>query len=159
MAVPLLPKPVNARAETIFVKAAFRQGIKYKRCLIPMSGFYEWHQEEGLKQPYFFQKKNHDLLAVAALWDTWHQNDEVIHSCCLITTDANTLINPVHHRMPVILSEEAQAIWLDNAQCPKEKLIELMKPHAYEDLEGYRVTTLVNKADFDHPLAIEPLSK
>nr|WP_237759432.1 SOS response-associated peptidase [Legionella parisiensis] len=150
---------INARAETLFEKPAFRQAMKSKRCLMPMSGFYEWHQEDGMKQPYFFQKKNRDLLAVAALWDTWQHEEEVIHSCCLITTDANPLMLPVHHRMPVILDEEAQAIWLNNTQCDKAQLIALMKPYPYDDLEGYRVTTLVNKADFDHPLAMEPLSK
>ncbi len=124
-----------------------------------MSGFYEWHQEDGIKQPYFFQKKNRDLLAVAALWDTWQHEEEVIHSCCLITTDANPLMMPVHHRMPVILDEEAQAIWLNNTQCDKAQLIGLLKPYPYEDLEGYRVTNLMNKADFDHPLAMELLSK
>lgn len=61
---------INARAETIFEKPAFRDAIKCKRCLMPMSGFYEWHQEEGIKQPYYFRKTNHDLLAVAALWAT-----------------------------------------------------------------------------------------
>ncbi|HIF0226753.1 TPA: SOS response-associated peptidase [Legionella anisa] len=150
---------INARAETLFEKPAFRQAMKSKRCLIPMSGFYEWHQEDGIKQPYFFQKRNRDLLAVAALWDTWQHEEEVIHSCCLITTDANSFMMPVHHRMPVILDEEAQAIWLNNTQCDKAQLIALMKPYPYGDLEGYRVTTLVNKADFDHPLAMEPLSK
>lgn len=150
---------INARAETLFEKPAFRQPMKSKRCLMPMSGFYEWHQEGGAKQPYFFQKKNHDLLAVAALWDTWQHNDEVIHSCCLITTDANPLMQPVHHRMPVILDEEAQSIWLNNTQCDKAQLTALMKPYPYEDLEGYRVTTLMNRADFDYPLAMEPLSK
>ncbi|ARM35526.2 SOS response-associated peptidase (plasmid) [Legionella longbeachae] len=149
---------INARAETLFEKPAFRQLMKSKRCLMPMSGFYEWHHEGGVKQPYFFQKKNHDLLAVAALWDTWQHENEVIHSCCLITTDANSLLEPVHHRMPVILDEEAQAIWLNNTQCDKAQLMALMKPYSYEDLEGYRVTTLMNKADFDHPLAMEPLS-
>ncbi|QLZ68957.1 Putative SOS response-associated peptidase YedK [Legionella sp. PC1000] len=150
---------INARAETLFEKPAFRQAMKSKRCLMPMSGFYEWHQENGVKQPYFFQKKNRDLLAVAALWDTWQYAGEVIHSCCLITTDANPLMEPVHHRMPVILDEEAQAIWLNNSQCDKAQLISLMKPYPHDDLEGYKVSTLVNKADFDHPLAMEPLFK
>ncbi|CZM30425.1 SOS response-associated peptidase family protein [Legionella pneumophila] len=99
------------------------------------------------------------MLAVAAIRDTWQQNDEVIHSCCLITTDANPLMQPVHNRMPLILDEKGQVIWLNNIQCPKEQLVALMKPYPYEDLQGYRVTTLVNKANFDHPLAMEPLSE
>ncbi|HAT4687017.1 TPA: SOS response-associated peptidase, partial [Legionella pneumophila] len=68
-------------------------------------------------------------------------------------------MQPVHNRMPVILGEEAQAIWLNNTQYDKAQLMALMKPYPYEDLEGYRVTTLVNKANFDHPLAMEPLSE
>nr|WP_223800033.1 SOS response-associated peptidase [Legionella longbeachae] len=148
---------INARAETIFEKPAFRQAMKSKRCLMPMSGFYEWHDEKGIKQPYFFQKNNYDLLAVAALWDTWQHEEGVIHSCCLITTDVNPLMLPIHHRMPVILDEEAQSIWLNNTQCDKAQLMALMKPYSYEDLEGYRVTTLMNNAGFDYPLAMERL--
>jgi len=99
------------------------------------------------------------LLAVAALWDTWQGEDEVIHTCCLITTDANPLMQPIHHRMPVILDEQGQSLWLDNLQCPKDELMALLQPYRYDDLEGYRVSTLVNKAQFDHPLAIDPLLK
>lgn len=148
---------INARAETLFEKPAFRNAMKSKRCLMPMSGFYEWHVEEGVRQPYYFHKKNQELLAVAALWDTWQSDIDVIHSCCLITTDANPLMKPVHHRMPVILDEKAQSLWLDNSQCPKEELLALLQPYPFDDLEGYRVSLLMNKADFDHPLAIEPL--
>lgn len=147
---------INARAETLFEKPAFRNAVKSKRCLMPMSGFYEWHVEEGVKQPYFFRKKNQELLAVAAIWDMWQFETEIIHSCCLITSDANPLMEPVHHRMPVILEKDAQSFWLDNSQCPKEELLALLKPYPNEDLEGYRVSTLVNKANFNHPLAIEP---
>ena len=98
------------------------------------------------------------LLAVAALWDTWGHDEEVLHSCCLITTDANPLMQPVHHRMPVILDESEQEIWLNNTQCVKEQLMALLKSYPYNDLEGYRVSALVNKTSFDHPLAIRPLS-
>lgn len=96
-------------------------------------------------------------MAVAALWDTWQHEEGVIHSCCLITTNANPLMLPIHHRMPVILDEEAQSIWLNNTQCDKAQLMALMKPYSYEDLEGYRVTTLMNNAGFDYPLAMERL--
>ncbi|MGL5742844.1 MAG: SOS response-associated peptidase [Legionella sp.] len=113
---------INARAEIIFEKPTFRQVIKSKRCLMPMSGFYEWHQENGRKQPYFFQKNNHELLAVAGLWDTWRHDEEVLHSYCLITTDANPLMQPVQRRMPVILDEAEQEIWLNNTQYVKEQL-------------------------------------
>jgi putative SOS response-associated peptidase YedK len=149
----------NARGETVFEKPAFRQIIKTKRCLMPMSGFYEWHEEEHVKQPYFFRKKNKELLAVAALWDTWQHGEEVLHSCCLLTTSANSLIQPIHHRMPVLLDKESQGLWLDNTHCDEHELISLIQPYPKNDLEGYPVSTLVNQARFDQPLAIEPLVK
>ena len=80
-----------------------------------MSGFYEWRVENGIKQPYYIKHQHDEYLAIAALWDTWFKGEEVIHSCCLVTTDANELMKPIHHRMPVVLSKEAQAIWMNNA--------------------------------------------
>lgn len=150
---------INARAETVFEKPAFHTAMKSKRCLMPMSGFFEWHQEGNVKQPYYFQKSDRSLLAIAALWDTWYHEDEVIHSCCLLTTEANELMEPVHHRMPVLLNEEEQITWLDNSHCNKEQLIQLMKPYPHNDLMCYPVNPLVNKAAFDNPLVIEPLTK
>lgn len=147
---------INARAETVFEKPAFRSPIKSKRCLMIMSGFFEWHQETWGKQPYYFQKNNGELLAVAALWDTWHHESEVIHSCCLITTQANQIMQPVHHRMPVILNEEEQLLWLDNSQFNKKQLVELMKPYAEDNLTCYPVNPLMNHAEFNNPLAIAP---
>lgn len=148
---------INARGDSVFEKPAFRHAIKSKRCIVPMSGFYEWKVEVGRKQPYYFRKKNSDLLAVAALWDTWQHQEEVIHSCCLITTEANQLMSPIHHRMPVLLDEAAQVAWLDNAPFNQTTLQSLIKPYSNTDLEGYAVTPLVNKAGFNHPVAIEPL--
>ena len=151
-------KPLaNARGETVFEKPAFRQAIKSKRCILPMSGFYEWHDESGHKQPYFFRMKNNDYLAVAAFWDTWHQGDEVLHTCCLITTTANSLVEPVHQRMPALLDKDAQALWLDNTRFDKAELSRLIKPYASDELISYPVSTKVNQARFNEPSAIEPL--
>lgn len=148
---------INARCDTVLEKPSFRQAIKSRRCLIPMSGFYEWREEVTGKQPYFFKKNNEALLAVAALWETWQQDDVVFHTCCLITTDANALVGPVHNRMPLLLDERAQELWLDNSTFDELQLKELMRPYPGEDLIGYPVTNLVNKSAFDCPAAIEPL--
>lgn len=150
---------INARAESLFDKPAFRTAVKSKRCLMPMTGFYEWHLEEGVKQPYFIQKKNHDLMAVAALWDSWQYEGKVLHSCCLVTTEANALMQPIHHRMPLILDEKAQSIWLNNSQYSKGKLMTIMTPYIHEDLQGYKVSRLVNNSRFEHPLTTKPLSE
>jgi putative SOS response-associated peptidase YedK len=148
---------INARAESLFEKPAFRQAIKSKRGIMVMSGFYEWHLERGVKQPYYVTSKNNEYLAIAALWDTWQSEEEVIHSCCLITTNANELMLPIHHRMPVILSKEDQKIWMNNQNYNQAQLISIMQPYTKEDLISYPVTREMNVAAFDVPRAIEPL--
>lgn len=148
----------NARAETIFEKPAFRQSIKSKRGIMVMSGFYEWRIEQGIKQPYYIKQEKDEYLAIAALWDTWQLDEEVIHSCCLITTRANPLMEPIHHRMPVILSKEHQSLWLSNQQYHQEQLTEIMQPYAGTDLVCFPVTREMNRSSFDLPSAIEPLS-
>nr|WP_233588703.1 SOS response-associated peptidase [Legionella sp. km535] len=149
---------INARAETLFEKPAFCQPIKSKRGIMVMSGFYEWHLEQGIKQPYYVTSKNQEYLAIAALWDTWQSGDEVIHSCCLITTDANELMRPIHHRMPVLLSKEDQMIWMNNQEYNPGQLISIMQPCSGDDLISYRVTREMNTAAFDLPDAILPLA-
>ncbi len=149
---------INARAETLFEKPAFRQPIKSKRGIMVMSGFYEWHLEQGLKQPYYVTSKNQEYLAVAALWDTWQSGEEVIHSCCLITTGANELMRSIHHRMPVLLSKEDQMIWMNNQEYNPAQLISIMQPYPSDDLISYPVTREMNTAAFDLPAAIQPLA-
>jgi len=149
---------INARAETVFEKPAFKNSMKSKRGILVMSGFYEWRVENGLKQPYYFKQKNDEFLAIAALWDTWQGDNEVLHTCCLITTPANELMAPIHHRMPVILPKEHYGLWMDNATCHPEQLIDMMKPYVYSDIEYFPVTKEMNRVAFDVPIAIEPLS-
>jgi putative SOS response-associated peptidase YedK len=106
---------INARAETVAEKPAFRTAFKARRCLIPASGFYEWVPTGGKhKQPYHFHLKVGKPFAFAGLWERWHGGDgEPVESCSIITTEANAVVRPVHERMPVILAPDDFAAWLD----------------------------------------------
>lgn len=152
------PPLINARAETVATKPAFRSSFESKRRIVLMSGYFEWQQREHYKQPYYIHLKKHQLLAVAALWDTWQSHaGEVIHSCCLITTQANSLVARFHDRMPVILTKEQQDFWLD-AQCHETALLEsLLTAYESNELVVYPVTPKMNHWRYQHADAIKPI--
>lgn len=107
---------INARSETVAEKPAFKKTFKTHRGLVIMSGFFEWIQKNGKKQPYYFKHTGDKPLAIAALWDTWQgESDAEIISCCILTTHANQLMQPIHDRMPVILNKHEQSAWLDHS--------------------------------------------
>lgn len=153
-------KLANARSETVMDKPSFRRSFQSKRCLLLMSGFFEWQQQVNKKQPYYIESKKRDeLLAVAALWDSWQnpEEDEEIQSCCLLTTGANELMKPIHNRMPVILETHEQSVWLDN-QSTTQELTSLLKPYAGSDLHCYAVSTKVNNSRYEEVDTITPLN-
>jgi putative SOS response-associated peptidase YedK len=152
------PPLINARAESIDTKPAFRHSLKNKRGLIVMSGFFEWHTEDGKKQPYYITSKNNNLLAIAALWDIWQSSEgEIIHSCCLITTASNSLLQSVHHRMPAILNVSEQKLWLDTSSYDKT-LLATLHPYAEDDLTLYPVTKKVSYWRYTEKDAIQRLN-
>lgn len=115
-------KLANARGETVAEKPSFRSAFKARRCLIPASGFYEWKTEKGVKYPWFISLKSGNPMAFAGLWETWHPKDgEDIESCCIITTDAYKLMDPIHDRMPVILDQDQWTIWLSQQEHQADK--------------------------------------
>ena len=146
----------NARCETVFQTAVFSKPVQSRRCLMLMSGFFEWQQNASGKQPYYIHKANHELLAVAAFWEAWQGEDKMIYSCCLVTCEASSLMKPIHHRMPVLLNTEQQKIWLNNTRFSQDELMAMMRPHEDDELIAYPVTPLVNRPQFNNPLAIEP---
>jgi len=150
-------KLANARAEGIEAKPSFRTPFKRKRCLVVADGFYEWKQTKP-KVPYYFRMKNQAVFAFAGLWDVWHDptGAEVV-TCCLITTTPNSLLATVHHRMPVILQKQFYDLWLSAAAPPVEQLQQVLVPYPAEEMEGFPVSTLVNKPQNDGPGCIEPL--
>ena len=121
---------INARADTVHEKPAYREAFKKRRCLIPASGFYEWRKEKGRKQPYNIRLKDTDIFAFAGLWEHWEGPEgEVIDSCSIIVTEANKLIEPIHDRMPVILSTKGYDTWLDPDNHNTNTLRDLLTPY------------------------------
>jgi putative SOS response-associated peptidase YedK len=152
-------KMINARAETVAQKNAFKGPLRRRRCLIPASGFYEWEKTGRAKQPWWFFLKGDRLSVMAGLWDVWRSPDgEGLETFTIITTTANELVGRIHDRMPVILRPEAEAAWLDPTQDDPARLLPLLTPLPAEDMDAYRVSTLVNSPAHDSPEVIAPLA-
>jgi putative SOS response-associated peptidase YedK len=148
---------INARAETAATKPAFRVALRKRRCLIPGDGFYEWKPTGRRKQPVYIALKSREPFGFAGLWESWTSpKGEEIRSCTIITTEANELLKPIHDRMPVILTRDAEAVWLDPTTEDAAKLLSLLKPYPEEGMEVYPVSRLVNSPENDSPDCIEP---
>lgn len=148
---------INARAETVAEKPAFRAALKRRRCLIPADGFYEWKAEGRKKTPMYIQLKDGDPFAFAGLWEAWQSPDgDLVKSCTLITTTPNPLMEKIHDRMPVILPPSAYEAWLGPGELPATKLQSLLKPFAASKMKAAAVSTLVNNPANDLPECIVP---
>lgn len=149
---------VNARAETVQAKPAFRQPFRQRRCAVPADGFYEWRTEGGKKRPFFFRLKEDEPFAFAAIWEEWQQPDGgAIPSFCLLTTEANAVLAPVHHRMPVMLDQAGVDRWLGAAAAESEAtLAPLLRPFPPERMEAVAVNPWVNRAGNEGPRCLEP---
>jgi putative SOS response-associated peptidase YedK len=147
---------INARAETIAEKPAFRSAFKRRRCLVVADGFYEWQHISGKKQPFYIHLPDKQPFGLAGLWEHWESPEgEIVESCTIITTAANELMQPIHERMPVIIHPQDYDLWLDpNGQKP-ELLQPLLKAYPSDRMTAYPVRTLVNKATSDSPELIE----
>ncbi len=150
---------INARAETIAEKPSFRGAFRHRRALMPADGFYEWKAEgKGQKQPYVIRRVDRAPFAMAALWDNWMPADgSEIDSCAVVTCEANETLNPIHHRMPVILDEKDWEKWLDPATPPKE-LQALMRPAPAGLLDAQPVSTRINRVANDDASLLDPAS-
>lgn len=141
---------INARSETVHEKPAFRHSVKYRRCIIPAGGFYEWKEESGKKLPLYVRMKDGLVMAFAGIWDSWKSPEgEIIDSCSILTTASNKLIEPLHDRMPVILHPEEYQLWLDREMTDPEKLRSLFQHYPEDLMEMYPVSPLVNSARND----------
>ncbi|MGH2538651.1 MAG: SOS response-associated peptidase [Candidatus Promineifilaceae bacterium] len=149
---------INARSETAAEKPSFRAAFKYRRCLLPADGFYEWQKQNGAKQPMRVQMKDGRPFAMAGLWERWQSPDgSEIESCTILTTEPNDLLEEVHNRMPVILHPADFALWLDpGAQHPGE-VQDLLRPYPAAEMRFYPVSTQVNSPHNDTPEVIQPL--
>jgi putative SOS response-associated peptidase YedK len=146
-------KMINARAETVAEKPAFRSAFKSRRCIIPTSGFYEWKKLERGKQPFYFYLKDKPVFGFAGLWEEWRdtKSGEVLESCTIITTEANEVLLPVHDRMPVILKTEDYEQGLDSKETDKERLQMLLAPYPANEMSSHPVNHSVNSPAIDSP--------
>ncbi len=150
-------RTINARAETVASKPAFRDPLRERRCLILSNGFYEWQRVGGHKQPYYIRMRDGSPFAFAGLWDRWQGEGQVINSCTIITTQPNEVTRPIHDRMPAILNAAQHDAWLDPNTRDKGKLGELLHPFPPDQMIAQPVSTLVNKPANDLPECIEPI--
>lgn len=151
---------INARGETLGEKPSYRGAYKYKRCIIPADGFYEWKAQPGtkVKIPYFIHMKSGQPFAFAGLWDEWHAADgSPIRTCTIITTGPNALMSSLHDRMPVILQEQDYAEWLDPAPRSSDSLQHLIAAFPAEQMEAYPVSALVNSPSNDRAELLQPV--
>lgn len=149
---------INARAETVAEKPAFRAAFKRRRCLVAADGYYEWKKlDSKTKQPYYIRRYDEQPFAFAGLWERWERGDEPIESCTIITTDANVLTREIHDRMPVILPPDKYDIWLDPEFQAYDFLQSLLVPFDGKELTMYPVSRIVNSPKNDSPDCIAPL--
>ncbi len=140
---------INARAETVAIKPTFRDLIARHRCLVPASGFYEWQKDDtGARHPFFFSLQEEPLFAFAGLWDEWTNRDvpdaPPIRSYTILTTEANTVVTPVHDRMPVILKHSDEAEWLSPEVTDPAQVERLYQPYPADAMQRWAVSQAVN---------------
>jgi putative SOS response-associated peptidase YedK len=149
---------INARAETLSTKPAFRAAFARRRCLLPADGFYEWERRaDGTKRAWFIHRADSAPMAMAGLWEVWRDGEgELLRTCSVVTTVANSLMTTIHDRMPVLIEPEAWATWLDPANDDTDDLGRLLVPADPRLLERYPVSTLVNSVRNNGPELLEP---
>ena len=138
----------NARAETVQTRPAFRSAFRSRRCLIPANGFYEWQAPatpKGRKQPWYVSPTDGPFFAFAGLMQRWGPREAPLYTTCIVTTDANALMAPIHDRMPVILARESWRRWLD-PQTPLPELRPLLQPAPPEGMQAWAVSVAVSQA-------------
>ena len=148
---------INARGESVNEKPAFRNAMKYRRCLVPADGFYEWKREGENKRPYFVRRKGGAPIAFAGLWENWMgPNGEEVETAAIVTTTASRSIAHIHERMPVIVPPEAFDFWLD-PKVDAQTAAAVIAPAPDSTIEAYEVSSAVNRTANDSAVLIEPL--
>ncbi len=143
-------KLINARSETASTKPAFRDALKFRRCMIPADGFYEWLRTSKTSQPYCFEVNHRKLFAFAGIWDRWHDpSGKPVESCSILTTAANAVTSPIHDRMPVILDPGSYDLWLDTGMRDAHTASELLRPYDARQMRCYPVGPRINKVAND----------
>lgn len=132
---------INAKSETVTTSPAFREAMKRRRCLVPAEWFYEWQKIDAkTKQPYAIGLRDGALFAFAGLWETWKDKtkDQVLETYTILTTDPNGLLEPIHNRMPVILTPKDYQRWLEPGE-PTHLPVDLLRPYQAEEMKAWKV--------------------
>jgi len=149
---------INARAETLAEKPAFKAAFARRRCLVAVDGFYEWRREGGRSVPFFITLKSGRPFGLAGLYETWHDPEGGdVSTCTVITTEANDTVAPIHNRMPVIIPPAERDLWLDPESKDLKSLQTLLRPYDAGEMDAYEVSSFVNYASHDSPMCIEPV--
>ena len=149
---------INAKSETAATKPAFRDPLKFRRCLIPADGFYEWKRTGSSKQPFCFEVSGGELFAFAGLWDGWKDASGTwIKTCSILTTTPNAVTSAIHDRMPVIVNRDSYDLWLDPGTQNVEAISELLKPYDARFMRSYPVSTRINHVTNDDEECSHPV--
>ena len=149
---------INARSETVSTKPAFADALKYRRCLIPADGFYEWKRTGSSKQPFCFEVNNGELFAFAGLWDRWRgDSGNWLTTCSILTTIANEVTSVVHDRMPVIVRRNDYDLWLDPGMRNVDEVHDVLKPHDVRQMRRYPVSNRINHVANDDEECSRPV--
>ncbi len=148
----------NARSETVMTSRAFKEPFRTRRCIIPVSGYYEWRKEAGVKVPLYIEPENAPGLALAGLWDRWTGDGQVIESCTIVTSAAPSPMDEIHHRVPVSFTPQTARQWV-SADTSTADLQTLMQPEIRVSLKVTPVSTYVNNARNKDDRCIEYLGE
>ena len=148
---------INARAESAAQKPAFRKAFARRRCLVVADGFYEWQGKGRNKRPYLIRMRDDRPFGFGGLWESWEGADHSrIDSCTILTTEANSLVLPIHYRMPLVVAPEDYARWLDPLRETEAQLAELLRPFPSDPMEAFPVSMRVNNPANDDPGCLAP---
>jgi putative SOS response-associated peptidase YedK len=149
-------RTINAKAETLEEKPAFKEPFMRHRCLIPADGFYEWKETPSGKVPYRFTLKDESLFAFAGIFDLWKDDSgNLVKSVSIVTVEPNDLVKPIHDRMPAVLKKEHEDMWLGKASTSQLREV-ILKPYPAEEMRCYEVSSKINSSKDDMPEMILP---
>lgn len=152
------PKPINARGDSLEEKPMFRNLLKYQRCLIPATGFYEWRKEPWGKTPYYIRMKDNSIFSFAGLYDRYRAcDDQQISTFTIITTEPNEVVLPLHDRMPAILKRENEDMWLQTSVLYRDQVADMIQPYPANQMIAYPVSKKVNSSDNEGEDLIKPV--
>ncbi len=154
-----LPTLINARSETAAEKPSFKRALGRRRCLVFADGFYEWLREGKDRRPFVARRRDRAPVVFGGIWERWSRGPEPLESFAILTTTANETLSAIHHRMPVVIAPEDQALWLDPETTDPSRLSPILQPSPATDWELTEVVPRVNNVRNQGPGLLEPAGR